>query len=91
MRDRAQPFGAAVRQCSAMEETKIARAVARVGTLPSYLYQREVKPGESVSLERSGEQRRNEVEEADEEDGILEYDSNSSEDLNDESFSSCFY
>ena len=43
--------------------------------------------GESVSLERSGGQRRNEAEEADEEDGILEYDSSSSEDLDDESFS----
>ena len=40
--------------------------------------------GESVSLERSGEQRRNEAEEADEEDGILEYDSSSSEGLDDE-------
>ena len=43
--------------------------------------------GESVFLERSEEQRRNEAEEADEEDGILEYDSSSSEDLDDESFS----
>ena len=51
------------------------------------LYQREVRLGESVSLERSGKQRRNEAEEADEEDGILEYDSSSSEDLDDESFS----
>ena len=50
--------------------------------------EREVRPGESVSLERSGEQRRNEDEEADEEEGILEYDSSSSEDLDDESFSS---
>ena len=47
------------------------------------LYQREVRPGESVSLERSGEQQRNEAEEAGEEDGILEYDSSSSEDLDD--------
>ena len=43
--------------------------------------------GESVSLQRSGGQRRNEAEEADEEDGILGYDSSSSEDLDDESFS----
>ena len=43
--------------------------------------------GESVSLERSGEQRRNEAEEADEKDGMLDYDSSSSEDLDDESFS----
>ena len=62
--------------------------MARAGTLPSYLYEREVLPGESFSLEHSGEQRRNEAEEADEEEGILEYDSSSSEDLDDESFSS---
>lgn len=49
----------------------------RAETLPSYPYQREVRPGESVSLERFGEQRRNEAEEAGEEDGILEYDSSS--------------
>lgn len=81
MRDWAQTFGATVRQRSVRQETTMARA----GTLPSYLYQREVRPGESVSLERFGEQRRNEAEEADEEDGILEYDSSSSEDLDDES------
>ena len=46
-----------------------------------------MRPGESVSLERSVEQRVNEAEEADEEDGILEYDSSSSEELDDESFS----
>ena len=78
MRDWAQMFGA-VRQ-----ETTMARA----GTLPSYLYQRKVRPGESVSLKCSREQQRNEAEEADEEDGILEYDSSSSEDLDDKSFSS---
>ena len=61
--------------------------MARAGTLPSYLYQREVQPDESVSLERSGEQRRNEAEETDEEDSILGYDSSSSDDLDDESFS----
>ena len=83
MRDWAQTFGAAVRQRSVRQETTMARA----GTLPSYLYQREVQPGESVSLERSGEQQRNEAEETDEEDGGLEYDSSSSEDLDDESFS----
>ena len=61
--------------------------MARAGTLPSHLYQREVRPGETVSLERSGERRRNEAKEADEEDGILEYDSSSSKYLDDESFS----
>ena len=43
--------------------------------------------GKSISLEHSGEQRRNEAEEGDEGDGILEYDSSSSEDVDDESFS----
>ena len=62
--------------------------MARAWTLPSYLYQREVRLGKSVSLERSGGQWRSEAEEADEDwDGILEYDSSSSEDLDDESFS----
>ena len=73
MRDWAQTLGAVVCQCSVRQETIMARA----GTLPSYLYQREVQPDESVSLERSGEQRRNKAEEANEEDGILEYDSSS--------------
>ena len=45
------------------------------------------RPGKSISLEHSGEQRRNEAEEGDEGDGILEYDSSSSEDVDDESFS----
>ena len=80
MRDWVQTFGAAVRQRFARQET----AMARAGALSSYLYQRQVRPGESVSLERSGEQRRNEAEEADVEDGILEYDSSSSEVLDDE-------
>ena len=56
LRDWAQTFGAAARQRSVRQET----AMSRAGTLPSYLYQREVRPGESVSLERSGEQWRNE-------------------------------
>ena len=73
----------AVRQRSVRQETTMARA----GTLPSYLYQREVWPGESVSLECSAEQRRNEAKEADEKDGILEYYSSSSKDLDDKSFS----
>ena len=73
-------LGAVVRQRSVRKGTIMARA----GTLPSYLYQREVRPGESVSLEPPWEQRKNEAEEADEEDGILEYDSSSSEDLDDE-------
>ena len=45
------------------------------------------RPGKSISLEHSGEQRRNEAKEGDEGDGILEYDSSSSEDVDDESFS----
>ena len=70
MRDSAQTFGAAVHQRSVRQETTRARA----GTLPSHLYQREVRLGESVSLECSREQRRNEAEEADKEDGLLEDD-----------------
>ena len=49
IRDWAQTLGAAVRQRSVKQETTMARA----GTLPSYLYQREIQPGEPVSLERS--------------------------------------
>ena len=49
MKDWAQTFGAAVRQRSVRQETPMARA----GTLPSYLYQREIQLGEPVSLERS--------------------------------------
>ena len=85
MRDCAQTFGAAVRQCSVRQETTMARA----GTLPSYLYQREVQPGESVSLEcsESEEQQGNEGDETEEEDGVLEYDSPSSDqDFEEESF-----
>ena len=83
MRDWAQTFDAAVRQRSVRQETTMVRA----GTLPSYLYQREVRPGESVSLKCSGDQRRNEAKEAGEEDGILEYDSSSSKELDDQLFS----
>ena len=50
VRDWTQTFGAAVRQHPVRQETTMARA----GTLPSYLYQREVRPVETVSLERSG-------------------------------------
>ena len=45
------------------------------------------RPGKSISLEHSGEQRRNEAEESDEGNGILEYDSSSSEDVDYEPFS----
>ena len=69
IRDWAQTLGAAVRQRSVKQETTMTRAE----TLPSYLYQREIQPGEPVSLERSdlGEQQ----EKDEEEDGMLEYDS----------------
>ena len=46
--------------------------MARDGTSPSYLYQREIQPVEPVSLERSDFEEQQEDEE---EDGILEYDS----------------
>ena len=85
MRDWAQTFGAAVRQRPVRQETMMARA----GTLPSYLYQKDVQPGESVSLERSEseEQQQNEGGETEEEDTVLEYNSPSSnEDSKEESF-----
>ena len=86
MRDWAQTFGAAVRQRSVRQETTMARA----GTLPSYLYQKEIQPGEWVCLDQSTsqDQQRNGEQEDDSEDGILEYDSPSSrEESGDESFS----
>ena len=46
--------------------------MARDGTSLSYLYQREIQPVEPVSLERSDFEEQQEDEE---EDGILEYDS----------------
>ena len=45
MRDWTQTFGAAVRQRSVTQQMTMAKA----GTLPSYLYHREVQPGDSVS------------------------------------------
>ena len=68
MRDWAQMFHAAVRQHSVRQETKMARA----GN-PSYLYHREVQPGESVSLEHSEEHQGNGGRET--EDSVLEYNS----------------
>ena len=47
--------------------------MARAGTLPSYLYKREIQPGEPVGLERSDLEEKQEKDE--EEDGMLEYDS----------------
>lgn len=47
MRDWAPTFGAAARQRSVRQQT----TMATVGTLPSYLYHREVQLGDSVSLE----------------------------------------
>ena len=46
--------------------------MARDGTSLSYLYQREIQPVEPVSLERSDFEEQQEDEE---EDGILQYDS----------------
>jgi len=60
--------------------------MARAGTLPSYLHQREVQPGESVSLEHSisREQQGSQVNETEDEDGILEHDSSRSEEDSEE-------
>ena len=51
---------------------------------PSYLYHSEVQPGESVSLERSEEQQENGGRET--EDSVLEYDSPSCEESEEETF-----
>ena len=67
MRNWAQKFGAVVLQRSLRQETTMARA----GNIPSYLYQREIQPGEPVSLERSGLEKQQEENEKD--DGMLEY------------------
>ena len=58
--------------------------MARAGTLPSYLYQREIQQGEPVSLERSDLEEQQEKDE--EEDMMFKYDSPSSdeESANDE-------
>ena len=56
MKEWAHTFGAAVRQRTVRQETTMARA----GTLPSFLYQREIMPGESVDL--TGEVHRSEDE-----------------------------
>ena len=76
MRDWSQTFGAAVRQRDNKGKSRN----------PALLPERGAA-GWVFSLEPSWEQRENEAEEADEEDGILEYDSSSSEDLYDEQFS----
>ena len=80
MRDWAQTFGAAVRQRFVRQE----KTMARAGTLPSYLYQREIQQGEPVSLERSDLEEQQEKDE--EEDMMFKYDSPSSdeESANDE-------
>ena len=50
--------------------------MARAGTLPSYLYQSEIQPGEPVSLERSDlEEQQEKSGQDEEEDGMLDYDS----------------
>ena len=48
----------------------------RAETLPSYLYQSEVQPGEPVSRERSDlEEQQDKSGQDEEEDGMLDYDS----------------
>ena len=71
-RDWAKTFGAAMRQRSIRQE----RTMARAETLPSYLYQSEVQPGEPVSRERSDlEEQQEKSGQDEEEDGMLDYDS----------------
>ena len=68
-------FGEAVCQRSVRQET----TMARVGTLPSYLYHKEVLPWDLISLEPPAEpsaseaNERDEVGDEDDEEGVLEY------------------
>ena len=67
-------FGEAVCQRSVRQEI----TMARVGTLPSYLYHKEVLPWDSISLEpaepsASEANERDEVGDEDNEEGVLEY------------------
>ena len=81
MKEWAHTFGAAVRQRTVRQETTMARA----GTFPSFLYQREIMPGESVDhigkVHRSEDEDGYETcssaeEEIDEEDGSQEGEAN---------------
>ena len=72
---RALTLAEAVCQRSVRQET----TMARVKTLPSYLYHKEVLPWDSISLEpaepsASEANERDEVGDEDDEEGVLEYD-----------------
>ena len=59
------------------------------GTLPSFLYNREVQPGDSVSLEpaepsSSKANERDEAGDEDDKEGVLEYDSSGSDEDSEE-------
>ena len=75
MWDWALTLGEAVCQRSVRQEN----TMARDGTLPSYLYHKEVLPWNSISLEpaepsASEANERDEAGDEDEEEGVLEYD-----------------
>ena len=75
MWDWALTLAEAVCQRSVRQET----TMARVGTLPSYLYHKEVLPWDSVSLKpakpsASKANERDEAGDEDDEEGVLEYD-----------------
>ena len=75
MWDWALTLGEAVCQRSVRQENTMARG----GTLPPYLYHKEVLPWDSISLEpaepsASEANERDEAGDEDEEEGVLEYD-----------------
>lgn len=83
MKDWADAYGASVRQCTVRQETTMCRA----GTLPDYLYQRPVQPGEPVIIDSLGKESEAENQEGEEEIGgveVDEYDTSSDEGGNDE-------
>ena len=59
MKEWAGAYGTAVRQRTVRQETTMSRA----GTLPDYLYQRQVEPGEPVAIDDMGKGLEEEVEE----------------------------
>ena len=85
MWDWALTLGEAVCQRSVRQEN----TMARDGTLPSYLYHKEVLPWDSISLEpaepsASEANERDEAGDEDEEEGVLEYDFSDSVDDSEE-------
>ena len=86
MKEWADMYGASVRQHTVRQET----TMCRVGTLPDYLYQCQVQPGEPVIIDSLGkdseaENQEERVEEEEEMGGVeVEYDTSSDEGSNNE-------